>query len=235
MTEFKGFPAQKVHLTPIPEPFFSELLPQIDHLGELKLTLYFFWRFSQMDGNFRYLRRVDLQEDRLFMQGLADDPEEAGVILDEALHKATLRGTLLMVEAHILDAPEQLYFLNTPKGRAALQAFEQGAWQPCGDEFPAIELAPQAPNIFRLYEEHVGPLTPMLAEALGDAEDTYPATWIEDAFRIAVERNARNWRYIEAILKRWQQEGRDEQEDRRDPEKARRKYVEGEFSDFIQH
>ena len=36
---FAGFPSGKMHLTRIPAQFFSELLPQIDHLGELKVTL----------------------------------------------------------------------------------------------------------------------------------------------------------------------------------------------------
>ncbi|MBI2976543.1 MAG: primosomal replication protein N, partial [Chloroflexi bacterium] len=40
MKGFSGFPSSKVRSTPVPNPFFSELLPQIDHLGELKVTLY---------------------------------------------------------------------------------------------------------------------------------------------------------------------------------------------------
>jgi DNA replication protein DnaD len=75
----------------------------------------------------------------------------------------------------------------------------------------------------------------MIADKLGEAEDTYPAHWIEDAVRIAVENNARRWSYVEAILKRWQEGGRDERTDRRDTEKDRRRYVEGEFSEFIEH
>ena len=47
-----------------------------------------------------------------------------------------------------------------------------------------------------------------MAETLGEAEDTYPAEWIEDALRIAVQRNKRTWRYVAAILERWQREGR---------------------------
>ena len=75
----------------------------------------------------------------------------------------------------------------------------------------------------------------MIAEALRDAERTYPALWIEDAVRIAVENNIRNWRYVAAILNRWQAEGRDDRKDRRDSEKDRRRYIEGEFADFIEH
>ena len=56
------------------------------------------------------------------------------------------------------------------------------------------------PNIFALYEENVGIIGPMMAEALKEAETTYPAAWIEEAFREAVARNKRSWRYIETIL-----------------------------------
>jgi DNA replication protein len=232
---FKGFASGKVRLTPIPGQFFSDLLPTIDHLGELKLSLYFFWRLDRMAGDFRFLRRMDFAQDELFMRGLSFDLAIAEIALDEALERAVERGTLLAAQAPAGESGENLYFLNSPKGRAAVNAIQNGQWRPVGEESPPAELTPEPPNIFRLYEEHIGPLTPMIAEALGEAEDTYPASWFEQAFRIAVERNARNWRYIEAILKRWQEEGRDAQEDRRDAEKAGRKYIEGEYSDYIKH
>jgi DnaD/phage-associated family protein len=66
----------------------------------------------------------------------------------------------------------------------------------------------------------------MIAETLREAEQTYPMAWIEEAIRLAVEHNKRSWRYAAAILERWQQEGRDEREDRRDSEAARRRYAE---------
>jgi DnaD/phage-associated family protein len=62
-------------------------------------------------------------------------------------------------------------------------------------------------NIFKLYEQNFGALTPMIADALKDAEATYPAEWIENAMTEAVENNKRNWKYVEAILKRWQVDG----------------------------
>ena len=70
------------------------------------------------------------------------------------------------------------------------------------------------------------------AEMLEDAERSYPVDWLEEAVRIAVENNVRTWRYIDAILRSWKEKGRDEQ-DRRDSEKNRRRYDEGEFADFI--
>jgi DnaD/phage-associated family protein len=225
---FKGFPQGKVRLTPVPELFFRELLTQIDDLGELKVSLYAFWRLNLKEGSIRYLLHSDFAGDGLFMQGLGETPQEAEAALGEALERAAARGTLLKASVAVQGGEQNLYFLNSPRGQAALQAIARGEWRPSALPEQPVEILEEAPNIFRLYEEHIGPLTPLIADALQDAEKDYPALWIEDAFRIAVENNARSWRYIQAILERWQEKGRDEQEDRRDTEKARRKYAEWE-------
>jgi len=102
----------------------------------------------------------------------------------------------------------------------------RGEWRPSDEPLPPVELTPQPANVFQLYEENIGPLTPMLAEALKEAENEYPPVWLEDAIRIAVKNNKRNWNYIQAILRRWQREGRDERKDRRDAEEIRRRYSE---------
>jgi DnaD/phage-associated family protein len=235
MPSFKGFPEGKVRFTRIPDPVLTELLPAIDHLGELKLILYAFWRLERMEGAFRYLRRASFLEDERFMQGLAASREEAEAALDDALRRCLQRGSLLDAGLDLEGRRETFYFLNSPKGRAALQAIQRGEWQPSDDPQAPLDLSLEKPNIFRLYEENIGPLTPMIAEELGAAEDIYPAQWIEDAVRIAVENNVRRWNYVEAILKRWQEGGRDERTDRRDAEKDRRRYIEGEFSEFIEH
>jgi hypothetical protein len=47
----------------------------------------------------------------------------------------------------------------------------------------------------------------MVADALKAAETEYPPGWIAAAFEEAVKANARNLKYIEAILKRWKVEG----------------------------
>ena len=70
----------------------------------------------------------------------------------------------------------------------------------------ALETA--RPNIFTLYEQNIGVLTPMIAEELKDAEKEYSAEWIEEALKIAVEQNARKWSYVQKILGRWQTEGK---------------------------
>lgn len=232
---FPGFPEGKLKVTPVPNLFFSDLLPSIDSLPELKLTLYAFWALARKEGPFRYLRRDEIAADRLFMAGLTAPGREPLDVLDEALERAVARGTLLCARLQAEGDGDRLYFLNSPKGRAALDALQRGAWRPGGRPEAPIELEIERPNIFSLYEQNIGPLTPMIAETLRQAQETYPAAWIEDAIRIALENNVRKWRYVEAILEDWHTRGRDEREDRGDTEKARRRYIEGEFADFVEH
>lgn len=231
---FGGFPDGKTRLTRIPAAFFSELLPQIDHLGELKVTLYIFWLFERQESTPRYASAAEMAADERFLASLGRSPAEARTALQDALERAVLRGTLLAVKVQAGGAEDALYFLNSPRGRAAARALQAGDWSPPSGARALASLADERPNIFRLYEENLGPLTPLIAEELQAAEREFPADWIRDAIRIAVKRKARNWRYVEAVLRSWQEKGRDE-EDRRQSEKDSRRYIEGEFGDFIKH
>ena len=106
------------------------------------------------------------------------------------------------------------------------EAFSQGNWRESAEilSSPMVE----RPNLFQLYEENIGPLTPMIADMLKDAEEMYLQEWIAEALEIAVKNNVRNWKYVEAILKRWKEKGKYEGKDRQDAEKDRRRYVEGD-------
>ncbi len=230
---FLGFPAGEARSTPIPSSFFSDLLPAIDHLGELKVTLYALWSLSRSEAEFPYLTRQQMLDDRLLMEGFDRSPSSAEEILDDSLERSVARGSLLKASLDLEPGPQELYFLNGPQGRAALEAIQNGSWRPSGEPEAPVELRVERPNIFNLYEQNIGPLTPMIAERLRDAEQAYPELWIEDAIRIAVENNVRKWRYVEAILEDWLTSGKREREDRGDTEKARRRYRQGEFADFF--
>lgn len=62
-------------------------------------------------------------------------------------------------------------------------------------------------QLFRLYEREIGVLTPLIAEALRQAVAEYPPEWFGAAFAEAASRNARSWKYVDAILRRWKCEG----------------------------
>ena len=229
MKGFAGFPEGPVRMTPLPAPFFSDLLPRIDHLGELKITLYAFWVFSRQESTFHYLTRSAMKKDADLLAALEGGGKSGEQALDEALERAVRRGTLVAVRDK--DSGEECFFLNSPHGRAAAAGLSRGEWKPA--EIPQGELWVERPNLFALYEQNIGALTPMLAEILRDAEKEYPAGWIEEAIRLAVEHNARSWKYVAAILERWKKEGKGGRKP--PPEKDRKRYVEGEYADFIEH
>lgn len=233
-TRFNGFPAGQTRITPFPEEFFTDLLGRIDHLGEIKLTLYAFWSLSKKEGTFRYLTLEEMEGDSRLGEWLSSSQWVEQDPLQTALQAALERGTFLEVRLELSQGTGRLYFLNTAKGRAAVEAIEAGDWKPTGDPIQPLQVIPDRPNIYKLYEENIGVLTPMIADRLREAEESYPASWIEEAIGIAVENNVRKWSYVAAILEDWWTRGKDEREDRGDTEKARRKYLEGELGDAIE-
>ncbi|MBI2942219.1 MAG: DnaD domain protein [Chloroflexi bacterium] len=77
-------------------------------------------------------------------------------------------------------------------------------------------MAPAAAgNIFERYEQNIGLLTPLIVEAIREAEKLYPAAWIEEAIGEAVKYNRRSWKYVERILERWAVEGKQDEASRR--------------------
>jgi DNA replication protein len=231
---FKGFQDSKDAMIRIPGVFFDQLLPLMDNLAELKLVLYFFWRIERSEGDFRYLDKNSLLQDDKFLMGLDTDPDSQRSTLDNALNSSVKKGILLPAILIKEGAQTEIFFINSTKGRAAVKAIQNGEWQHFETIPTAQEWIQEAPNIYKLYEENIGLLTPLIADKLRDAENEYPEQWISEAITIAAERNKRNWSYINAILHRWQEGGRDDRKDRKNLEKDWQRYFEGEFNEFIE-
>ncbi len=221
MPAFPGFPPGKNPYVPLPEAFFTTLAPEIEDVGELKLTLHLFWLLYRKAGTPRCASDRELLADPLLRRALRrqGDPRPVDERLRAALELALTRGTLLRVRVRVDDELVTWYFFNTQRSRHAVARLLRG------DESPEVLLdleGPGAssaggyelhveverPNIFALYEQNVGLLAPLLAEELREAGERYPAEWIEEAFRLAVQQNKRRWAYIRAILKRWESDGK---------------------------
>ena len=216
MTQFQGFSDTET-FTQLPDSFFHQLLSEINDVAELKVTVYALWRIGHMEGPFHSLCETDFVTTDL---GLTEEAIRSG------LEKAVQRGSLL----RSVRENDMFYFVNSPRGRAAAEAFANGNWRESG----GIMSAPlDRPNVFKLYEENIGPLTPMIADALKDAETIYSIEWIAEAIELAVKNNKRNWKYSEAILKRWKEEGRGEKQNRRDNKKSRQRDVEDKIKKFV--
>jgi len=216
MNKFKGFTDSET-FSQLPDKFFHNLLKDIDDAAELKVTIYFLWRAEHMEGPFRALSRMDF------------DVKELGLSADEikrGLEKAVKRGSLLKVE----NEAKVYFLLNSPRGRAGVEAIESGKWNPASaTSAPPVE----RPNVFKLYEENIGPLTPLIADALKDAEAMYSDEWVADAIELAAKNNKRNWKYCEAVLKRWKDEGRHGQKDQRDTRQGSERYTKSEFAEYL--
>ncbi len=202
---FKGFPAQS-RLVRIPEIFFREVLPEIEDINELRVTLYTLWYLERLDLPVKFLSIQDYLRDKSFMRSLGD---EGGKCLLSGLEKAIARGTLLSSEEKLTESGEALILANTQRGRAVINALRSGKYTVNQLASQAVQLDITRPNIFELYEQNIGAITPMMAEILKDAETRYPAGWIEEAMELAVQNNSRRWKYVEAILRKWKENGRD--------------------------
>jgi DNA replication protein len=231
MPAFAGFPPGRTPYVPLPEHFFTQLLPAIEDIGELKLTLHLFWLLSQKRGTPRCASDRELLADPLLRRALRrpGDPRPPDERLRAALELALARGTLLRVRVRVDGEVVAWYFFNTPRSQRAIARLMAGETSPErlieleGPAGAARDGDPDArqpllveierPNIFTLYEQNVGLLLPMLAEELQDAAERYPAEWLEAAFREAVQQNKRSWSYIRAILKRWETDGKGGQPD----------------------
>lgn len=244
MTGFAGFPSGKNPFVPIPEIFFTVLLPEIEDSAELKVTLHLFWLLAQKQGNPRCVSGNDLLADHVLLRGLKrrGDPRSSEDRLQQGLELALARGTLLRINLRLVsEGDEQAeviewYFFNTPRSRKVVHGLQGGQILPVrlfkteGEQIEqesemavtaatrthtnrtekarTVQVQVERPNIFVLYEQNIGLLSPLIADQLKDAADQYPPEWIEAAFREAVQHNKRNWSYISAILRRWETEGR---------------------------
>jgi DNA replication protein len=242
-----GFPPD-AEWTPVPDVFFSRDLPALTGGPPVKVFLHLLWRTHRRTHRrprlgLPAMRFVDLVADptlRRSLEALGVAEIDVEHVAENAVDELLEAGLVLDAFATHEGARFRWLFPNSPEGRTALSRVESGALALPGDPsllVPDYALADGEPDesIFRLYEDHVGPVTPMLAEELKEAEVMYPARWIRDAFRISVERNVRKWSYIRAILERWMREGRSDDSDRQSGSGRRRRYLEGRYSEYIEH
>jgi DNA replication protein len=241
VVRFAGFPDRMTYL-PVPAAIFGSLLREIDSLPELKTTLHVCRLLQERRTTPRFVRKSALLADRALLLSLRGDdgaaPEHA---LTVALDRATRRGTLVATAVRDGDQSDTCFFLNTGANRRIVREVERGErrlgpLEPAPTPAEAGGRDSAAGGIFDLYEQNIGLLTPLLAEELREAELTYPAAWIEDAFREAVGQNKRSWRYIQRILENWTARGRGpggKTGRRADPPEDSRSYLSGKYGRLI--
>jgi DnaD/phage-associated family protein len=232
MKQFQGFPSSgRVVYTPIPNVFFSSLLPEIDDIAELKATLHIMAQLYGKKGYPRFVSFGELLANNSLMQSLKSE-----AVLRKALKMASERGTLLNIAVKRDGASENIYFLNDEPGRQAVVKIESGELELPGLKAgaPVPVQAEELPDIFTLYEQNIGMLTPMIADELRDAERLYPVDWIRDAIKEAALHNKRNIKYIARILENWSVEGRSDGTYQRDLKKTDPdRFIKGKYGHVV--
>ncbi len=232
---FSGFPPN-AEVTPIPNLFFTAVMPQIDSAVELKVVLHVFWLLSRRRGYPQLVTSGELLSDPILMGGIEAAGETKEEVLRQALQRAVQHGIVLHITVDRAGKLEDAYLINNEAGRDAVDKIEQGVL-PKLSLMPVIEetKGTVSRDIFNLYEHNIGMLTPLIAEQLKEAEGLYPADWIESAFNEAVALNKRSWKYILRILERWAIEGKDDGQSGRDTEKERdrEKYIRGKYGHMV--
>jgi DnaD/phage-associated family protein len=226
-TTFTGF-ANSAAGTVIPNAFFSRVLPEISDPAELVVSAYVFFALGLRRRQPRFVTLRELEADAGLARALASLCGNEGDALSRGIDLAVARGTLVraILRERQDERSETLYTANMP---ANVRGLERLAAEGVSIDEPLPAAQRDAtPNIFALYEANIANITPLIADDLREAEERYPPEWIEAAVREAAELNKRSWRYVRAILQRWETEGRDE-EHRRDPQIdwLERRYVEG--------
>jgi DNA replication protein len=229
----------------LPDSFFTQALPRIQDLAELKVVLYAWYLIlrkpnhpvafghsqplapchpEQSEGSYNAQDKLReesraAQSSRQFVtykelkaESSRLSPELDEPTLRQTLNLAVEQGVLLRSSLNIKGAEEEVYSLPAPM----------------------LQKRQPATNIFALYEQNIGIITPMIAEELKEAEKLYPPRWIEEAFREAVTLNKRSWKYIARILERWASEGKDSGEYQRDIKKSGPdKYIRGKYGHLV--
>lgn len=215
----------------LPRELFSEVLPMIAQLPELKVTLHFFSLLPNSRRRPRMIEWSELCDDAVLARSLRTisplRPKEE--VLEDGLLAAVRRGTLLHVPVPEGPRVGNWYLANTERNRYWSAKVQAGDVQ----WTPAAPAPPPPPGIFKLYEDNVGLLTPMLAAELKDAQEQYPQRWVEDAIKEAVRSNKRSWRYIRAVLERWARDGREGLAPSNNDDDS--KYISGELSQYIKY
>jgi DNA replication protein len=199
MKTFSGFISGSNQTVNLPEQFFSELLPLIDDALELKVTLACLRLFDQKSGLARWTTPDEL----------ARDPSLADVTasLADGVAKAIARGSIV---GAVDQSGGQWLFLSDELGRAAAESIAHGE---SIEQLPGVKLRP---NIFTLYEQTIGALSPLIADQLRDAEKEFAPSWIEEAFRETARQNVRSWAYVKKILDRRSHREKHDETSRRD-------------------
>src|SRR5437588_7267128 len=189
----RGRPGDSVVVS---QALFLDLLPRIGDLAQSKAVMMVAYFSADSDA-------PGVDQEVLLRPGVVQtvvggaSPEPGEARMKAVLDRAVANGTLLRIAVGERARRVQ-FLLASPGNRALVRAL--GAGDTRAATMLRVEddesIAVYRPNVYAVYEQHIGPLTPLVAESLRSAERSYPRDWLEEAIREASRLNHRSWRYV---------------------------------------
>jgi len=192
----------------VPEPILLRALNACSDLGELQAVVLvsILTRTGTPISEHAFLSHPTVED----TYSLVGAPLPGLERVADGLERAVAHGLLIRFLTEDDTGSRSWVLLNTTdNARYVARLAESGKTVP--EEFWTSDSPPRVvidrPSAFRLYEQNIGPLTPLVADQLIKALEIYPAQWVEAAITEAVAYNRRNWRYISRILENWLADG----------------------------
>ena len=221
---------ERFDFTPLPDSLFAQVMPQIQDIVELKVTMHVFYLLYHKRRYPPFVTYEELLSHNTSMLGIE------GKAFNHALDLAVKRGSILQLNLDIEGKWQNVYFANMESTREAIAKIKREGLssKELASREERVRQAVQPPKIFTLYEQNIGVLTPMIVEELKEAAKLYPWQWIDEAFKEAVVMNKRSWKYIARILERWASEGKDSGKHRQSTKKVDPdKYIRGKYGHLV--
>ena len=201
---------KEIRYTPTPNLVFGKLLNEIDDINELKFILRIVWMINQVKRVPKYVTLEEITADKIVHPIIkAKSNTEMNSTCLSMIKKPQFSNLLICHDIYTSKSTNTVIAFNTDRNQTMLIKTEQldksdAVFQPNGD------VPEESPNIFKLYEDNIGTLNPIIADELKIAETTYPYAWITSAFKESVLRNKRSWNYVKTILENWRREGKND-------------------------
>ena len=209
IVKFEEFPDQSGFVS-IPNILFSSILENLEEIAILKLAFRITFLIQRQSGKVRFITTNSLLADPSLVLSIASSDVNAfEKVVRSGIQTCIELGIFLKTTVETDSRKEELLFLNNNHNKEVIHKITNGEIQVPNlpEASPVPEFAPR-PNIFKIYEESIGMLTPIIAERLKELEEEFPDTWLYEAIKEASIQNHMRLSYVEGILRRWRQDGR---------------------------
>ena len=194
-------------MIPFPVQLFTEILPRLHNESQLRATLYTWYAIMSKGSGQRYVYLSQLLTDPVLLSWFTHLGGKNGI--QRGLDLSCREGIFLQLQ---IGEDDKILAPNDESGARLITDMKSESvahHNQSRDSSPETNYETTVvSNVVEKYENEIGMLTPVIADMIAIAEQMYPTTWILEALDIAAQSNARSWKYVAAILARWKNEGK---------------------------